>query len=134
MGYINHNVTVEKSRKGRRVFSVDGYAGWRELLPSDIYVDPQTHVLMRYKETGLFRRPRAFYDGAHDRHTGHSDRNDLKVLDQLKVPAIVRQDDEPVAYGGRPDKKVKVADGLALGSQTASFATEDSRGFVVESD
>ena len=37
-----------------------------------------------------------------------------------------------MADGGRPDKKVEVADGLALGSQTAALATENSRGFVVE--
>ena len=50
LGYINRNVTVEKSRKGRRVFSADGYAGTRELLAGDIYIDPETHVLMRYKK------------------------------------------------------------------------------------
>jgi hypothetical protein len=50
MGYINRNATVEKSNKGRRVFTADGYAGRRELRPGDIYVDPKTHVLMRYRK------------------------------------------------------------------------------------
>jgi hypothetical protein len=31
MGYINRNVVVEKSRKGRKVFSTDRHAGKREL-------------------------------------------------------------------------------------------------------
>ncbi len=53
MGYINRNATVEKSKRGRRVFSVDGYAGRRELRPGDIYVDPETHVLMRYRKRPL---------------------------------------------------------------------------------
>jgi hypothetical protein len=39
MGYINRNVAIEKSRKGRRVFSADGYAGRRELGSGEIYVD-----------------------------------------------------------------------------------------------
>jgi len=38
-----------------------------------------------------------------------------------------------MANGGRPDKKVEVADGPALGSQTAALATEDFCGFVVKS-
>jgi hypothetical protein len=50
MGYVIRNVIVEKSRKGRRVYLIDGYAGKRELRPDDIYVDPETHVLMRYKK------------------------------------------------------------------------------------
>jgi hypothetical protein len=70
MGYINRNVTVEKSRKGRRLFLAEGYAGRRELRPGDIYVDPETHVLMRYKKRRPFRRPPAFMTGARDRHTG----------------------------------------------------------------
>jgi NADPH-dependent ferric siderophore reductase len=50
---VEHNVFVEKSGKGRRVYTVPRYGfGRRELLAGDIYVDPQTHVLMRYK-----RRP-----------------------------------------------------------------------------
>ena len=60
MGYISRNVTVEKSRKGRRVFSAERYAGWRELRPGDIYVDPETHILMRYKKRRPFRRPPTF--------------------------------------------------------------------------
>jgi hypothetical protein len=54
MGYINRNVVVEKSRKGRKVFSTDGHAGKRELPSGDIYVDPETHVLMRYTVSGYF--------------------------------------------------------------------------------
>jgi hypothetical protein len=50
MGYVNRNAIVEKSRKGRRVHFIDRYAGKRELRPGDIYVDPETHVLMRYKK------------------------------------------------------------------------------------
>jgi hypothetical protein len=57
--------------------------------------------------------------------------DDLKVLDQFKVPAFV-QNGEPMAYGGRPDKKVEIVYGLAPGSQTAALATEDSHGFVIE--
>jgi hypothetical protein len=53
MGYINRNATVEKSKKGRRVFSADGYAGRRELWPGEIYVDPETHVLMTYRRRPL---------------------------------------------------------------------------------
>ena len=50
LGYIEHNVIVEKSRKGRRVYSIVGYGvGLRELLTGDIYMDPETHMLMRYK-------------------------------------------------------------------------------------
>jgi hypothetical protein len=50
LGYIEHDVIVEKSRKGRRVYSIAGYGvGLRELLTGDIYIDPETHVLMRYK-------------------------------------------------------------------------------------
>jgi hypothetical protein len=54
MGYINRNVTVEQSRKGRRAFLADGDAGRRELRPGDIYVDPEIHLLMRYKNSGYF--------------------------------------------------------------------------------
>jgi hypothetical protein len=49
LGYIERHAIVEKSRKGRRVFLISGYNGKRELRPGDIYVDPETHVLMRYK-------------------------------------------------------------------------------------
>ena len=70
MGYINRNVVVEKSRKGRRVFSTDGHPGKRELPPSDIYVDPETHVLMRYKKRRLFRHAPAFIARARDEHAG----------------------------------------------------------------
>jgi hypothetical protein len=46
---IERNVSVEKSNKGRRIYSVPQYGfGRRELLTGDIYVDPATHVLMRY--------------------------------------------------------------------------------------
>jgi hypothetical protein len=55
LGYVERNVIVEKLRKGRRVFCVDGYNGKRELWPGDIYVDPESHVLMRYK-----KRPAAY--------------------------------------------------------------------------
>ena len=50
LGYINRNAVVEKSEKGRRVYSMGGYMGQRELWPGDIYVDPKTHVLMRYQK------------------------------------------------------------------------------------
>ena len=58
LGYIIHNATVEKSKQGRRVFSLDGYAVRRELRPGEIYVDPQTHVLMRYRKRPLPHYPR----------------------------------------------------------------------------
>jgi hypothetical protein len=55
MGYISRNVTVEKSRKGRRVLSADGYAGRREpAAPSDTYVDPETQVLMNIRSGGHY--------------------------------------------------------------------------------
>jgi hypothetical protein len=50
LGYINRNAVVEKSKKGRRAYSMNGYAGQRELWPGDIYVDPETHILMRYQK------------------------------------------------------------------------------------
>jgi hypothetical protein len=55
LGYVNRNAVVEKSRKGRRVYGLDGYAGQRELQPDDIYVDPETHVLMRYKKRPTYQ-------------------------------------------------------------------------------
>ncbi len=60
LGYINRNAVVEKSEKGRRVYSMDGYAGQRELWPGDIYIDPETHVLMRYQKrpATVFNRSR----------------------------------------------------------------------------
>jgi hypothetical protein len=61
LSYVNRNVTVEKSRKGRRVFSVDGYVGRCELMRGDIYVDPETHVLMRYNKELLSRRISRFF-------------------------------------------------------------------------
>lgn len=39
-----------------------------------------------------------------------------------------------MAYGDRPNKKVEVTDGLALGSLAAALATEDSRGVIVHSE
>jgi hypothetical protein len=53
MGYVNRNAIVEKSKKGRRVFFIDGHRGKAELEPGDIYVDPETHVLMRYRKRPL---------------------------------------------------------------------------------
>jgi hypothetical protein len=50
MGYVNRDAFVERSQKGRRVYFIDASAGRRELRPGDIYVDPETHVLMRYKK------------------------------------------------------------------------------------
>ncbi len=50
MGYVIRNAIVQKSKKGRRVCFIDGDAGRRELRPGDIYVDPETHVLIRYKK------------------------------------------------------------------------------------
>jgi hypothetical protein len=55
IGYVIRNAIVEKSRKGRRVYFIDGYGGRCELRPGDIYVDPETHVLMRYKERPLLQ-------------------------------------------------------------------------------
>ena len=57
MGYVNRNAIVEKSRKGRRVYFIDGDAGKRELWADDIYVDPETHVLMRYKKCSATPSP-----------------------------------------------------------------------------
>ena len=46
---VGRQVTVEKSCKGRRVYVVTGFGiGPRELRGGEIYVDPATHVLMRY--------------------------------------------------------------------------------------
>ena len=60
LGYIEHNVIVEKSRKGRRVYSIARYGvGKRELLAGDIYMDPETHVLMRYKKRPVAYSQRA---------------------------------------------------------------------------
>jgi hypothetical protein len=53
MGYVNRAVVVERSKKGRRVYFIDSFAGKSELPPGDIYVDPETHVLMRYKKRPL---------------------------------------------------------------------------------
>ena len=40
LGYIEHNVIVEKSRKRRRVYSIPGYgAGRRELQAGEIYTE-----------------------------------------------------------------------------------------------
>jgi hypothetical protein len=55
LGYVNRHAIVEKSGKGRRVYAMDGYAGRRELRSGDIYVDPATHVLMRYKKRAAAR-------------------------------------------------------------------------------
>jgi hypothetical protein len=41
MGYVIHNVIVEKSKNGRRVYLIDGYAGSGELWPKDLYVNPR---------------------------------------------------------------------------------------------
>jgi hypothetical protein len=49
---VERNAIVEKSRKGRRVYAIAGFGvGRRALHAGDIYVDPATHVLMRYKGT-----------------------------------------------------------------------------------
>jgi hypothetical protein len=59
MHEIERNVLVEKSRKGRRVYTVPQYGfGRRELCAGDIYVDPATHVLMRYKKRSTADVPR----------------------------------------------------------------------------
>lgn len=50
---VERHVTVEKSRQGRRVYAISRFGvGRRELQAGDIYVDPETHVVMRYR-----RRP-----------------------------------------------------------------------------
>ena len=55
LGYIHRNVRVEKSKKGRKVYDesyINSFSdNWkhRELMKGDIYVDPDTHVLMKYK-------------------------------------------------------------------------------------
>jgi len=57
MHEIERHVTVERSRKGRRVYSVPQYSlGSRESRAGDIYIDPETHVLMRYKQREALRR------------------------------------------------------------------------------
>jgi hypothetical protein len=48
LGYIVRDPIVEKSSKGRRVYSIHPYAGKCELRPGEIYIDPATHVLMKY--------------------------------------------------------------------------------------
>lgn len=53
LGYVNRNAILERAKKGRRVYFIDGYAGKRELRQGDIYVDPETHVLMRYNKRQL---------------------------------------------------------------------------------
>jgi hypothetical protein len=58
---IERHVRVERSKKGRRVYTVRRFGtGWWELSKGDIYVDPQTHVLMRYnREPAPIRVPSA---------------------------------------------------------------------------
>ena len=46
---IERHVAVMKSCKGRRVYVVAPYFGRRELRFGELYVDPQTHVVMRYR-------------------------------------------------------------------------------------
>ncbi len=50
LGYVVRHPMVEKSARGRRVYSIERYAGRRELRAGDFYVDPATHVLMRYRK------------------------------------------------------------------------------------
>ena len=54
MGYVILNAIVEKSRKGRRVYLIDGYAGKRELVESlllrlkaTIETDPEKPILKK---------------------------------------------------------------------------------------
>jgi hypothetical protein len=55
LGYIHRNVRVEKGKKGRRVYTVKYYWDRKhpELHYGDIYVDPDTHVLMQYKRNKM---------------------------------------------------------------------------------
>lgn len=58
--FINKSVTVVKTPKGRKVYGRDGYWVDRELRKGAIYVDPDTHVLMKYKggkKSYRWRRP-----------------------------------------------------------------------------
>lgn len=48
MDFIERSVTVVKTEKGRKVYSRDRH-GERELWDGDVYVDPETHILMKYK-------------------------------------------------------------------------------------
>jgi len=50
------------------------------------------------------------------------------------VPAIVGQYSEAVAEGSGANEKVKVADGLALGSEPATLTTEDSFALMIVGD
>jgi hypothetical protein len=54
IGYVIRNPIVAKSKKRRRVCFIDRW-GPRELEAGEIYVDPETHVLMRYKKGRLPR-------------------------------------------------------------------------------
>ncbi len=65
MGYVNRNAIVERSKKGRRVYFIAASAGRRELRPGDIYVDPETHVLMRYTKRPLLTQIRNSRCGGH---------------------------------------------------------------------
>jgi hypothetical protein len=49
LGYVRRDVIVEKSEAGRKVYEFSPYRGRAELFAGDIYVDPATHVVMRYK-------------------------------------------------------------------------------------
>src|SRR5215469_10444343 len=49
LGYLYRDVVVEKMRKGRRVFVISRFAGKQELCLGELYIDPQTNVLMQYK-------------------------------------------------------------------------------------
>lgn len=57
---VERYVTVVKSPKGRRVYTTPRFGlGWLELRAGDIYVDPTTHVLMRYRKRQRTSEPRA---------------------------------------------------------------------------
>jgi hypothetical protein len=58
----------------------------------------------------------------------------LKIVDQLKMPTIIRQYGEFVAQSGRADPQVEIANSLALRSQPTALATKDPGGFVIDAE